>query len=255
MKYFLLIGILIGTLVNGFISICYANNLTVAFEPFPPFIKEDGTGFTVDMLRAIEKISDLTFDVHIMTYARAKNELKHHRIDIAGHTPKNLETNEFYQYAQELNWQIETTSDLFSFDPLYFDYKNIKPLRIGTTSGNAAFFAQQIGIDKSYFLEVRSLEQAVNMLIKHRIDVLLFERASVMTLLEQKKIHHVHYKSIGIIPASMAVNNDENGLKLKEQLDTLIDQLNIDEIFSQYLKYKNLPQEGVMPVPLSALDN
>ena len=85
-------------------------------ESFPPFVNAQGDGLTIDMLHAIEDISDIEFTIEIMTYARAKYQLKTHHINIIGHTPKNLETADFYQYAQELDWIIDTTSDIFVFD-------------------------------------------------------------------------------------------------------------------------------------------
>ncbi|WP_206484604.1 transporter substrate-binding domain-containing protein [Thalassotalea sp. G2M2-11] len=230
------------------IASCYAEKLVIAFEPFPPFITEQRQGLTVDMLREIEKISDLSFDIKIMTYARAKHELKHGRIDIAGHTPKNIETDDFYQYALELEWQIQTTSDLFSFDADLFNSEQLKLNKIGTTTGNASFFAEQLGVDKSVFTEVRTLNQLVEMFIKKRIDLILFERASVMTLLAQKNVYGVHYQSIGIIPASMAVSNNAKGRALKKRLDTAIKQLDLDALFSGYLKYIYLPSPGVTSI-------
>ena len=109
---------------------CYAERLVIAFEPFPPFINEDGEGLTANMLREIEAISNFTFDIKIMTYARAKHELEHQRIDIAGHTPKDIETAEFYQYAIELDWQIKTTSDLFSLEAKHISLEQIKHQKI-----------------------------------------------------------------------------------------------------------------------------
>ncbi|WP_286233153.1 substrate-binding periplasmic protein [Thalassotalea sediminis] len=219
--------------------------LIIAFEPFPPFITQDKDGLTVDMLRAIEQHSSLRFDIRLMTYARAKHELKHGRIDIAGHTPKNLETAAFYEYALELDWQIQTTSDLFAFDEKFLNIDHIKRKRIGTTSGNADFFAQQLGVEPDIFVEVRTLHQLVDMFIKGRIDVLLFERASVMTLLAEKGVYGIHYQSIGLIPASMAVFKDQSGVALKKQLDGVIKTLDLDAIFSGYLQYIHLPSKGV----------
>jgi len=221
-----------------------AEKLTIAFEPFPPFISEDGYGLTVDMLKEIEKISDLTFEIKITTYARAKHELKNNRIHIAGHTPKDLETDDFYHYGQELEWQIRTTSDLFSLDPKYLNIENIAKKSIGTTNGNASFLAEQLGIAESYFVEVRSLNQLVDMFLKKRLNVILFERASVMTLLEQKHAYGVYYKTIGEIPASMAVQKNEAGLLLKTKLDNIIKKLDTSKIFAEYLKYSHLPSEG-----------
>jgi len=240
MKLILVFGILI----KGFLITCVAETITVGLEPFPPFVDEYGKGLTINMLNAIEEISDLEFDIQIMTYARAKNELKYQRINIAGHTPKDSETDAFYDFAEELNWQIHTTSVLFSFKEKYLNIDNVKPRTIGTTTGNAIFLAEQLGIDPSLFVEVRTLNQLVDMFIARRIDVITFERASVMTLLSEKNIFDVYYKTIGSIPASMAVHKGKRGAALKAKIDGIIEQLDLDKIFSGYLHYINLPDNG-----------
>jgi len=234
--------------MNSFASICIAETIKVGLEPFPPFINQEGQGYSVEMFRALEKISDLTFDIEIMTYARAKHQLKYELLDIAGHTPKGLEVAAFYDYGLELNWQISTTSDMFSFDQKYFDISQIKNQRIGTTLGNAVFLAEQSGIPENIFIEVATLNQLVDMLINQRIDVLLFERASVMSLLQQKNIADVYYQTVGLIPASIAVRNDLEGQRLKAKLDSLIKQLDLQGIFSGYLKYSRLPERGKVPL-------
>jgi len=222
-----------------------AQEITVALEPFPPFVDAEGKGLSIDMLKEVEKHSDYKFTILIMTYARAKHELKHKRVDIAGHTPKDLETDDFYTYAQELDWEITTTSDMFSFEQAYLDIANIEPKRIGTTLGNAVFLAEQIGLESSMFIEVKTLDQLVDMLIKGRIDVLLFERASVMTLLSERNVYGVHYKSVGNVPASMAVAKGAIGSTLKTKLDHVINKLDLEKIFSGYLHYIHLPDVGV----------
>jgi len=227
---------------------CLAETIRVGLEPFPPFITKDGQGYSVAMFRGIEKISDLTFEIEIMTYARAKHQLKYKHIDIAGHTPKNLEAPEFYQYGLELDWQISTTSDLFVLDKRYLDINQIKKRRIGTTLGNADFLADQVGLSADHFIEVATLGQLVDMLLKGRIDALLFERASVMTLLQEKISTDVYYQTIGLIPASIAVNNDDKGHRLKAKLDRLIRQLDHEKIFSGYLKFNRLHATGKVPL-------
>lgn len=226
-----------------------AQTLTVGLEPFPPFVDRHGKGLTINMFHEIEKISTFRFDVKMMTYARAKHELSQGRLTIAGHTPKALETESFYQYAQDLNWQINTTSDLFAFDPQFLTVQNIKSGRIGTTLGNAHFFADILGIEKERFVEVKELGHLISLFKRGRVDVMLFERASVMTLLQQRKIENVYYKSIGNIPASIAVAKTPAGDKLKAQLDQLITLLDTDKIFSSYLKYSRLPEAGKVPAP------
>ena len=217
-------------------------------EPFPPFVNAQGNGLTIDMLHAIEDISDLEFDIEIMTYARAKHQLKHNRIDIIGHTPKDLETPSFYQYAQELDWIVETTSDIFVFDHQYFDLGKLKNGRIGTTLGNADFLAKQMDIPRDKFIQTATMRQLIDMFVKRRIDVLVFERVSVMTLLQEQKITGVYYQSIGKVPASLGVYKNASGDELKKKLDGLIKQLPLDEIFSGYLKYTILPEKGKVPI-------
>ena len=237
-----------GILINGFVFSCLAEKINVAMEPFPPFVNAVGTGLTIDMLHAIENISDLEFDIEIMTYARAKHQLKNQRIQIVGHTPKNLETDEFYLYAQELNWMIDTSSDIFTFEREFFDLSTLKKGRIGTTTGNADFFAMQMSIPRDKFIQTATLRQLVDMLVMRRIDVLVFERVSVMTLLQEKKMSGVYYQSIGKIPASIAVYKNPEGQKLKEKLDKLIKQLPLETIFSGYLQYAHLPDSGKVPI-------
>ncbi len=252
-------------LFNGGVSIAYAENtnldspdlidhsdvhsqeIFVGMESFPPFINKNGVGYTVNMFKEIEKISNFKFNISIMTYARAKKELQLNRIDIAGHTPKGLETSSFYQYAQELEWQLVTHSDYFSLDKKYFELSSLKSNRIGTTTGNAKFFAEQTGIDLDLFIEVSSLEQLVKMLVADRIQVIIFERVSVMTTLAKLKINNVFYRTAGMIPASIAVQNNEKGRLLKEKLDQLILTLDQDRIFGNYLEYTTMPDEGIVP--------
>ncbi|MFT5756132.1 MAG: polar amino acid transport system substrate-binding protein [Alteromonadaceae bacterium] len=243
------LGWYFGIFINGYFCTCSAQNITVGMEPFPPFITAQATGYSVDMLRSIEKISDLKFDIIMMTYARAKHELEFNRIDIAGPTPKKLETTAFYQYAQELDWQVSTKSDLFSLDKKYFNSDNLQQGRIGTTLGNADFFADKTGIARSKFIETSTLNQLVSLLLKGRIDVLIFERVSVMSLLQaQSAQQKVYYQSIGEVAVSIAVAKNEAGNKLKTKLDRLIKQIDQDSIFSSYLKYSHLPDSGTVPI-------
>ncbi len=245
----------LGVLINGLCFTCMAQNVTVGMEPFPPFITAQATGYSVDMLRAIEKISDLKFNIKVMTYARAKHELEFNQIDVAAHTPKNLETKAFYQYAQELDWQISAKSDLFSLEKKYFNRHNLTRGRIGTTLGNADFFAERTGIARSKFMETSSLNQLVSLLLRRRIDVLIFERVSVMTLLQARDAQNVYYQTIGEVPASIAVANNNEGDILKKKLDHLITLLNQEEIFSGYLEYSRLPDSGTVPIIRSHIND
>lgn len=68
----------------------FGREVKVGFEPLPPLIVDKDTGYTIDMLKAIEKISDFKFTIKIMPYNRAKHMLKTGGVDLAGHTPYRL---------------------------------------------------------------------------------------------------------------------------------------------------------------------
>ncbi|OQX28387.1 MAG: hypothetical protein BWK80_00425 [Desulfobacteraceae bacterium IS3] len=55
---------------------CSAQTVKTGVEPFPPLIVDKNTGYTIDLLKAIEAVSDLKFDIRIMSYTRAKYDLK-----------------------------------------------------------------------------------------------------------------------------------------------------------------------------------
>ena len=138
-------------------SLANHGEISVGLEPFPPLVNEDGTGFVINMLNALEENSSLRFDYQIMTYARAKRELKKQRIDMIGLTPKGQETEEFYQYAQELIWHFDTTVDFYSTSPSNFTLVNFPQKSVGTLIGNADFLSEPSNIARDKFIEISSL--------------------------------------------------------------------------------------------------
>ena len=179
--------IIIFLLLSSFSFKLLANHtdITVGLEPFPPLVNEDGSGFVINMLNALQENASLNFNYQIMTYARAKKELKNQRIDMVGLTPKDSETQEFYQYAQELNWHFNTTVDLYSTSPTNFDLDKLPNNSIGTLIGNADFFAELAGVPREKFIEVSSLSRLVMMMARGRIKVILFERVAMMSTIKQ----------------------------------------------------------------------
>ena len=142
----------------------------------------------IDMLMSLAFEKNIDFNIHIMTYGRAKKELQSRRLDLIGLTPYQLETDDFYQYSVELNWHINTHVDFYSLDKSYFDIEKLPNGSIGTLIGNAEFFSEIVSVPTIKFVEVSSLQQLVKML------------------------------EMGIVPASLAVSNTAEGLRLKELL-------------------------------------
>lgn len=233
-----------GLLAITWISPLFAKSINVGFEPFPPMITENGEGHVIDMLNAIEQVSDFKFNIKIMTYGRAKLALKNNQLDLIGLTPQQLETDEFYRYAHDLNWNIAAHVDIFSHQDAAFDIAKISNASIGTLIGNADFFSQLLAIPREKFVEVTNLDQLVKMLAKGRLEFATFERIAMMSTIKRLQIENIHYQKFGVIPASMAVANNAQGLALKHQLDELLQKVTINLTDPQIHYYRNLPSSG-----------
>lgn len=221
-----------------------AQDIHIGIEPFPPIITENGTGYAVDMLKAIETISDLKFQFHVMNYARAKKELKNGRLDVIGLTPKGFETADFYEYAEDIDWSISAKVDLFTLNNAYFQTQSLPEHSIGTLRGNADFFSEVLNIPRNKFVEVSSLTQLIQMLERKRLKVITFERASTMSTLEKYNVQGVYYKNVAQIPASFAVHNNSSGKALKKKIDHLLSQIKSNRYFTAFFHYQNLADSG-----------
>ncbi len=241
--------ILISLFMISTTLLCYAEEVKVGLEPFPPLIKTSMTGYTVMMLKEVEKISDFKFVIKIMPYNRAKVSLKTKKIDLMGHTPSGVETKEFYTYAQDINWRINTFTDLYGINKANTDQSRLKTYKkIGTPRGNIEFFSELLGIPAKQFY-AGQLGNLLMMLKKGRIDVFIFERASTMSTIKELKIKNIYYNVADVsVPAGLAVRTDKKGEKLKKKLDKLIAKLDTEKIFGPYLEYINLPQQGIVRV-------
>ena len=220
--------------------------IKVGVEPFPPLITSDLKGYTIEMLHAIEKVSDLKFSIKAMPYNRAKLELEKGEIDLMGHTPKGMEVKEFYDYAQELAWSVPTRMDFYSKFSQRLNYP--KTYRLGTPRGNAAFTAGVLSLPVSQFYET-TLENLLKMLNKDRRDVQLvvFERASTMSTIRKLDIKGIYYKNVGLgVRAGLAVAKSKKGDELKKVLEKYISRIDQKQIFQDYYNYINLPDEGTV---------
>ena len=221
--------------------------IVVGLEPFPPMVVDKHNGLTIKLLKEIEKISPMKFKVIILPYSRGKEALKSSVIQILGHTPFQMEEPEFYKYASELKFSIQTTGDFyFKHDP---KLKNYKAARIGTPFGNEDFAAQLLDVPKSRFV-VGEIENLVRMLDLNRIDLLWFERAATQSTIKKLNIEGIKYWSSKKfrVRAGLAVRNDKKGRALGKKLDDLIDRLDTKVIFRDHSRYQEMPDSGVVRV-------
>lgn len=222
----------------------FAEEIEVGLEPLPPLIVDESTGLSVQLLKEVEKISDLTFSIKIMPYNRAKAGLKSGKLSLMGHTPHGQEVEAFYAYAQELEWSVPTNLDIFATDKNRLKpevYKTLEP--IGTPRGNKEFIAEVFGIPVDNFYE-GSIDNLLKMLKMGRIEAFAFERASTMSTIKDLNLDGIYYKHGFDISAGFAVPADSSGTRLKEKLDSLIKKVDQEAIFKEYLDYMSLPKTG-----------
>lgn len=225
-----------------------AQEVIVGLEPFPPFINEDGSGFAIEMFNALAEQSDLTFQFNLMTWGRAKRQLKSHHVDLIGISPKNNETAEYYQYAKELDWSFIATVDLFSKDKNNLILENLPNKSIGTLIGNADFFAELSEIPRSKFIEITNIKQLVKMMDKGRIKTVIFDRISMMSTINKLKLANIHYQELMKIPGTFAVKNTHEGQQLQKKLDTLMSAKNIEKYQEKLSLYNKLPATGIVHI-------
>ncbi|GHE87178.1 transporter substrate-binding domain-containing protein [Thalassotalea profundi] len=242
LKHFFLVGLLTVT-----VACTAAQKLTVGVEPFPPVFDENGQGIGTELLNSIANISELNFQIQVMTYARAKKELENERLDIIGLIPKGLETKDFYQYGLELDWSFDNNVDIYSPHTKYLSSDSIPPKSLGTLVGNAAFFSEALNIPLDKFLEVASLEQLVKMMDKGRLKAIVFERIATMSSIQKYLQSPIYYRFLESMPATFAVANTKQGQLLKEKLDIQILKMATKNTFKRYGNYNTLPPQGKVP--------
>ena len=147
----------------------------------PPLIVDENSGFTIDFLKYLEQNSDYEFEIIIMNYVRAKKNLEDGQVDMIGHTPLGLETEDFYTYATELIFSIPTKSDFITLSSLNSD-SDTQSMKIGVPSGNEDFLSSLSDIPVENFITGR-IENLLNMLHAGRIDAFWFERASTFSVI------------------------------------------------------------------------
>ena len=189
-------------------------NIGLAFTP--GLLQKDGKGALDLALHDIEQGSNIFhFNIVYMSYLRAKIELEKGHVDIIGLTPKGYESEDFYRYAQELDWSLDT--DLVLFCNSRSELELTHGERVGTPPGNEGFVAEIMKMKESRF-ESGNLVSLVKRLKKHRIPCIVFEEYST---LKMAKVHNLHWhnqclSSMPMIEIVILGNYCETNLNLKK---------------------------------------
>lgn len=219
--------------------------LRVSLEHFPPLVNADGSGLAVELLRRVEEISSLRFNIEIMPYSRARHLLHMGQTDVMGPVPLGLEDADFYRDAVELGWYVPTMMDLFVLDPELMAEEKLFDLELGTTLGNRDFLSELSGVSRNRFVET-NLENLVQMLLAGRIQGIVFERASTLSTFYRMGVRDVYFRALKRVNAGLAVRADEHGEMLKNTLEPLLEKSASHGLFSTYKLFQRLPKKGVL---------
>lgn len=241
-RRFLLFTLLVPMVVPAFAE---RPVLRAGLEPFPPLINEDKTGYSIQWLRALADEAGMTLKLRIMPYSRAKLALKAGQVDLVGHTPFGLETKQFYEYAVELEQQVTTKMDAFSPVPENLGAESLHRQRIGVPFGNAAFIAELTGVPERQFAEA-SLARVVQMMMAGRVEVVVFERASVFSQLRHFEAGDIHYRLVKQIDAGFAVAREDQALL--EKLNAAARRIDTTGVYQSYSAILDWPDQGQVPL-------
>jgi hypothetical protein len=223
-----------------------AQTIQVGLEPMPPLINDANSGYTINLLRAIEGVSTLKFNIVIMPYSRGRLSLKNSEIDLLGHTPYQSETKDFYQFAQEVKWSAPVKTDFYALKP-----EHLKPgpgAKVGVPRGNKDFASEVSGVPTQQIFDGADLDGLVQMLALGRLDAIWWERASTMATIKQLKAENILYKEVPGPSAGLAVRTDAKGSKLKADLEAALKKVDTKKLFAAYSIYTGMPASGTVSV-------
>lgn len=208
-------------------SLC-AQQVTIALEPMPPFVTHETTGEIIDLLQEIDSDSPLNFQILIMPYNRAIRELKQGRVDMIGLTPIGLETPDFYQFAQDIDWGFDTALGVYALSPTTLKKELHQLTRIGIPRGNEHFHAKTLNIPITHFIpgEITNL---VEMLLVGRLDLVIFEHNAISRAIyatQQQDL--VYFKLLSTIKTGFSVQKNQAGNQLKEQIEERLKKIATD---------------------------
>jgi polar amino acid transport system substrate-binding protein len=208
-------------------------------------IIDNDKGYTIELLKKIESISDLKFEITIVPWIRARKMLKIGVYDMIAHSAPGAEGEEFYTYADELDWKQEVYSDIYTLKRE--NLNNFKNILVGVPRGGENAAHELAGIPLKNIWS-GNLENLFKMLVKGRIDAFWYERGSSMSTIRKLKLDNVFYEKLPKNSpfAGIAVQKNEAGLALKEKLDKLIEKVDYDSIFHDYDLFLKMPDSGVL---------
>lgn len=250
-------GVLLLGLAALHFSAAGADTVRVCVEEANALPDEHGNPIGTQVLREVEKISDLRFVFTQAPYSRCLFGLRNGNTDLVLHVPYLAEPG-FESYGLFLNWTVPVKADLVSLDPAWFaKLDTLGDGRIGVPRGNLEFAASATGIAPRKFQEITTMKSLVKMLTLGRIDMVWYDRVSVRQELAAQNVQNAYYYELPIFgkvgSIGVGLAKTPRGEALKRRLDALIPQVDVKALLAPRHRYlqPDLPQAGPIKLPFS----
>lgn len=224
------------------LSVCsaYSKTISVGLEAFPPFVLDDGSGLSVDLIKKLDKkLSEYNFKIQIAPYKRIKAESNANRMQLIGHTPYKEESKDFYKDFVEINWSYPVCTN-FLIHPSVENLFTKEDAVIGTLVGNKELLKSIKELKHKKIFEHSSLESLLKMLERKRVDAVWFASAPIKHY--QKKLGYNYFVSLTYpkrpLAIGLAVKKSKEGMKLKKKIEHALSSFDWRSDFDKVLGKK-----------------
>ncbi len=222
----------------------HKHTIRVGLEETPGLLEANGEGILDKALKEVaKKVKLFNFSFTYLSYLRAKVELEKGNLDLIGLTPKGHEVKEFYKFAKELKWELNTNLILFCSSKKALLLKNSE--KVGSPSGNEDFIARSLN-HKVGFFESGSLKSLIMRLHKKRIPCIAFEEISTLKMAKDIGIKKLYYKKIGSINASFAFRKGPLSKDMVKEMEKALAKIDWNEYLRNVVRIPVSQSTGVI---------
>ena len=226
------------------VTICLSQQVKfVSGDFYPPFIyrneRGEVVGISIEILKAIEKVSELRFDVELLPFSEALRFVESGQADMINLIFKTPERERVFLFSkpilriQSLVWVRK--------DLKVKDFKDLTAFVVGVVEGDASEALLRAKNPSIVFRRFADLDQLVQAVEREEIEVFLMEDLTASYYLIKHDLYHL-FESLPPISVEWAYFAfTKSKPQLAEQFNAALDRLprgEIDRIINLFVKPK-----------------
>jgi len=226
------------------VTICLSQQVKfVSGDFYPPFIyrneRGEVVGISIEILKAIEKVSELRFDVELLPFSEALRFVESGQADMINLIFKTPERERVFLFSkpilriQSLVWVRK--------DLKVKDFKDLTAFVVGVVEGDASEALLRVKNASIMFRRFADLDQLVQAVERGEIDVFLMEDLTASYYLIKHDLYHL-FESLPPISVEWAYFAfTKSKPQLAEQFNAALDRLprgEIDRVINLFVKPK-----------------